>query len=884
MARALIRAAACLAPASRRARWREEWLAEIEARAAHPDSRRAIVRPALGAPIDAWLSRRTRPVTASPRQPLARLSTVLPGRTDWLMAWRQMRRAPVINAAAVLALAVGIGLTLTAFTIVRGVFYLPLPGPDGSDLYRISDYDRAGGFGLDVDLHEFERRRRAVTTIAALGAYNERPVTIGAVDRSHVVVGAFVTTNTFRLLGVSPIAGRDFVDDDAQPGGAEVVLVRETLAVREFGSVTGALGATLPVDGKPRRIVGIVPANCGFPFISHLWIPFGTTIPDGPAPEQSLRMFGRLAPSATTRMASGEMQALLLSGPPRPSPEQLAVFVVPFGRPPGPPEQQLIAWAVIAVFVLLLAVAAATVAHLMLARALARRHELAVCTALGASRLRLIVQLITEALALGALAAALGTLMASGSLGWLQRTIPDLPYWVTFEIGVEAALVVVGLTMFATVIAGVLPAIRATGRRAALTATARTSTVRFGWIGSALIATELAVAVGFLTAAVSLGRGLIGIGSHSYSLPMNEVAVSQLYYGAPPESQRPDYVKLPEDERRAIWRAYNTRATAAQRHLVAQLLEQPGVRGVALGSHFPGNEAPLTQVAIDRYPDVNQAARVVEVGPGFFSLLNGRQLAGRDFTARELETRAPVAVVNEPFARRHYGNSSQAVGRHIQIIEDGARGAARQIVGVVPDLGVSPAAPSRSDGVYVPLSETTVVRVGVRRLPDPRVVSAAIHQVARALEPQAVVQWTDTLTDQMAEPVLVYRGLGGAVTAMGGVALLLACTGIHALVAFSVAQRRREIAVRVALGASRTSVTRTVLTRTIWQLAIGIVFGGTIAMLLDEHVQRPFDLERTGFGVLAGVLVILIAAAFAACIVPLRRALSFGPADTLRES
>jgi ABC-type antimicrobial peptide transport system permease subunit len=136
----------------------------------------------------------------------------------------------------------------------------------------------------------------------------------------------------------------------------------------------------------------------------------------------------------------------------------------------------------------------------------------------------------------------------------------------------------------------------------------------------------------------------------------------------------------------------------------------------------------------------------------------------------------------------------------------------------------------------------------------------------------------------MIEPVLLYRGVGGAVLAMGGVALLLACTGIHALVAFAVAQRRREIAVRVALGASRTNVTRAVLTRTIWQLAIGIVFGGVIAMLFDEHVQRPFDLERTGFGVLAGVLVILIVSALAACMAPLRRALSFSPADTLRDS
>jgi hypothetical protein len=468
-------------------------------------------------------------------------------------------------------------------------------------------------------------------------------------------------------------------------------------------------------------------------------------------------------------------------------------------------------------------------------------------------------------------------------LRWLQRTIPDLPYWVTFEVGRESLLVVAGLSALTAAVVGLGPAVRATGRHAALASSVRSSTLRLGWMGTALIALELAVAVGFLTTASALGRGLREVGAHSQQLPVNEVAVAQLYYGAPTESTHAAFSSLPPDRRRAIWRAHESRAAVAQRDLVGALLREPAVQAVALASHFPGNEPQLMPVETERGTGELFHTRIVEIGPHYLDVLKTRVIAGRDFTASELETQAPVAMVNELFARRYFG-SIHVVDHRVRITSDGQPGQWRQIVGVVPDLGLSPAAPSRSDGVYIPLSPANVVRVGVRRAPDPRVIAPAIHEAARQREPRATVQWTQTLADQLAEPVLLYRGLGGAVLAMGGVALLLACTGMHALVAFAVAQRRREIAVRIALGATWTDVARSVLTRTFSQLACGAVLGGAIAVALDRGIQLPFDLERTGPGAMAGVLLMLVTAALAACVGPLRRALSFSPADTLRDA
>jgi hypothetical protein len=311
----------------------------------------------------------------------------------------------------------------------------------------------------------------------------------------------------------------------------------------------------------------------------------------------------------------------------------------------------------------------------------------------------------------------------------------------------------------------------------------------------------------------------------------------------------------------------------------------PGVRLVGYGWQFPGNERNNAPVEIQR-PDGRSevvVTRVAEAGENFFGTLNAAVVRGRDFTRHELETAAAVVIVNEPFVRRYFSDLN-AVGQRIRIQRLARSDEWREVIGVVPDLALNPGDPARGDGVYVPAS-TNVVRLAVLVDGSPMRYVPVIHDLARGLPLQPVVQWTRTLGAQMAEPVALFRGLGVGLVALGGVALLLACTGIHAIVAFSLAQRRRELAVRIALGAGAARVTRALLARTIRQLGLGALGGVLVAVLVVRLMEViPFDVPRGDVWLLVMMTVVLIGAGTLACAAPLKRALELRPLDWLRDA
>jgi hypothetical protein len=313
-----------------------------------------------------------------------------------------------------------------------------------------------------------------------------------------------------------------------------------------------------------------------------------------------------------------------------------------------------------------------------------------------------------------------------------------------------------------------------------------------------------------------------------------------------------------------------------------------GVREVAYASLLPGNDVESVRIELEpesaRRGDAQAATRVAEIGEGFFPVLDARITQGRDFLASEHEGEPHAVMVNEPFARRHFGGS--ALGRRLRLLpeDEGAQpGPWLEVVGVAPDLAMNPGDPEHADGIYVPLGATNVVRLAIRTTGDPGLLAPVIHEAVGLVAPRAQVQWTVTLEKQMTEVVTIFRSLGGVLLVIGGTALLLTGVSLFSLVSFAVTQRTREIGIRVALGATRRAVLSGVFRREGLQLAAGAVLGVALAVAVARLVLLlPFPLRAGEPVSLAACVALLVGVGLAACAAPLRRALAVQPTEALR--
>jgi hypothetical protein len=275
----------------------------------------------------------------------------------------------------------------------------------------------------------------------------------------------------------------------------------------------------------------------------------------------------------------------------------------------------------------------------------------------------------------------------------------------------------------------------------------------------------------------------------------------------------------------------------------------------------------------------------VSAGRGYLDVLRSTPTLGRFFHDDELATDRPVAMVNEPFVRKFFAGANP-LGRLIRTTDaPGPTGGPwRAIVGVLPDLALNPGDPARADGIYLPLTPDTVIRVGVAATGHPLSTMPALHREALSLEPRPQVQWTATLAEQLAEPMTAFRAFGLALTALGGVAVLLSCLGTYAIVAFSVAQRRREIAIRVAMGAGPREVAAAVMAATARQLLAGTALGGALGIAIQQLLGLiPIVLADTGVAAPALIVGVVAASGVLACAGPLRRALALHPGEWLKD-
>jgi predicted permease len=518
----------------------------------------------------------------------------------------------------------------------------------------------------------------------------------------------------------------------------------------------------------------------------------------------------------------------------------------------------------VAALVLVLLVISANIANLVLARTLSKSRELAVSTALGATRARLVGQIFSEVLLLGLVAAVVGLSASQAVLAWVRTTMSDMPFWVDFTASPRTILFVVCATLLAAFVGGIVPALKATRRdmAATLAAGARGASSTFGWASGLMVATQVALSIALLNGALLMARGVAGYMSPTLPVQPGEVLTARVWTEA----------STPEAVLRAV-------------------AEIPGVTAAGASSSLPGLSPAALMTDVQPSPGdlavVPRPAPVVAVRAKFFETLGARETAGRLFTSTDFADKAaPVAIVNEPFARKFFGGRNP-VGRRLRTLapETGAAPEPwREIVGVVPDLGLSAGDETMSAGYYVPMRTEEVFNVALRTSGDARRLAGPLRSALNTVDPTIQIREVLPLHEVGKEDRAVFAGIGAALGALGGMALLLSVIGTYAILSLSVTRRTREIGIRSALGATRGQILRALMGRTALPPAIGAVVGIALGQaLVTARGIFAFRLpESSGPWALPLLAALMIASGLLSAWVPARRALGIAPADALR--
>ena len=801
---------------------------------------------------------------------------------DIAFALRGLRRAPGFAAAAILTLALGIGAATAIFTVVYSVLLRPLPFRDADRLVVVATAFPAAGLPRSsVSAPEFLDLAAAGGALSDVGAYDDGAFTLTGTGRPERVRGASASASLFRTLGVRAAAGRLFGPDDDRSGADRVLVLGHGLWQRRFGGDPGVVGTTVRVDGVARTVVGVLPRDVRLG-AAELFVPLAldpASLPSRGA--HYLEVIGRLAPRSTLAQARAQLAAFAA----RSRADYPALYPGPFELTPLPLRE---AWfgdvrptmlVLLGAVALLLLLAAVNVANLLLVRAEARQREIAVRTALGAGRGRLVRQLLTETLLLAAVGAAVGLpLAALGVRGLLALNPGTLPAGAELSVDVVVLLAALAVVAGAAVLAGLVPAVQASSldvRAAIVEGTG--GGARGGRLRSALVAFEITAATVVLIGAGLVGRSFWRLqGVHPGFTAANVLTMELTLTGARYEAP--------------------AAVPAFYRQLLERLGALPGVRSAAAVSHLPlgGRTGDWTIEVEGRAASLGEALPSPSfriVAGDYFRTVGVPITAGRAFSPGDTERTAPAAVVSEALARVAWPGESP-VGRRFRFGGGGEMTFPWMVVvGVAGDVR-SEALGSAARPTYYVLGSQFAPMVGgsdpimtvvVRTAGDPRPLAAAARQAVWALDPELAVPSVRTLSDVVSGAVSRPRFAAVVLLAFGGAALLLAVTGVYGVLSYAVVRRARELAIRMALGARAGSVRRLVLVSGLRLAALGVLIGLACAAAGSRVLTSLlYGVSATDPATFGAVVALLLGAAFGASYVPARRATRADPAAVLR--
>ena len=796
---------------------------------------------------------------------------------------RSLLKRPGFLVAAIATLAIGIGANATVFSFVDALMIRPLPFGEHSDrvvTLHSTHPSLASDFSSGTMSYAALRDLTFQTSVFEnVGGYIGRNIVITGGDIAERVRGGSITPRLFEVLRTQPVAGRAFVESDAAvPGFEQVVMLSHGLWVRRFGADPAIVGRVIQINGRALTVIGVMPAGFRFPERDDLWLPF-RTVDEPEGNTRNLLGIASLSPGVSIEQAQKELDRisvnLQIEFPD--THRNWTMRVVPFRTAFVGPEARTLFGSLLGAVAFVLAIGCANLTNLLLARVFSRQREMAIRAAIGAGRLRLVRQMIVEAVMVSAAGGLIGFAAATWATDFIVAMSPEgLPHWAQIRIDARLILFTLSASLAAMLMFGLWPAFRASRpnlvddlKEASPRASASRRQHR---LKNGLVVAQIAMCLALLVGANMMVRSFIQLMNADAGFDDSHLLSFRITITG--DAYDPAEAK-----------------TSFVRNFETELRNLPGVLSAGATTAIPIDDGGAPQrVAIEgltRTTDDEIGVSRIFITPGFFDSLGLRAIEGRSFT--EAETRNPegeVVMVNRSFAREFFANGS-AIGRRIGLrTQEGLLW--QQIVGVVPDIQFEEFGEETMQSrrnIYYPYGRglTRGLAFMVRTQGDPALVLNSVRATLRRIDRNLPVFELRTMSEIRADTTFEQRIIGQMMGAFGVIALFLACLGLYGVLTYSVRQRTWEIGLRVALGASSREVVRMILRQGAQTAVIGIALGIALSILVARLIAGVlYQVSPMDPVVFAGTAGFLAAITLLAVYLPARQASKVDPIAALR--
>ncbi len=802
---------------------------------------------------------------------------------DVTFGLRLIARDKWFSAAAVIAIALGIGANTIGFTIINAAFIRGFAFEEADRLHAVS-WRPDRGFRMRLSFTDYEEWRSQSRSFAAMAGYMFGAINISDDHAPPLQTqGAWVTANHFDVLRQAPLLGRTFAAGEDQRGAAPVVVIGYDLWTTRFERDRNVIGRTLRVNGSATTIIGVMPEAMKFPENSELWVPFVPTDAQLAREVRTLNVFGRLHVGVSARAAGAEIDGIarrVMAAHPQATRDviggQVETLIDRFlGRAVRP-----MFITVMGAVIFVLMIACANVANLLLSRAMYRSREVAVRYSLGATRWRIIRQLLIESVMLSAIGGAAGLALATWGVGVFDAAVQmsGAPYWLRFTIDYRVLAYVTGICIATGLLFGLAPALQVSREQPHQTlkdgGRGTTGGGPANRLGSGLVVTELALTVVLLCGAGLMLRSFVALYAIEPGFSLD--GLTRMRMQLPPE-------RYPTTGSRA----------AFFDQLNARLSTIAGFHGVASASSVPPLTDESWRIIVEGQPVIDEERQpfveTVTVTPSYFDVLGVGITRGRGFNDADGRPGSETVVLSDAAAKRHFAGEDP-IGRRIRFVqrEDEPEPVQtwRTIIGVsAPLLQGNADEAFKSAVVYLPFRQETprTSSLLVRSILPPSSVMREVRAAMHAIDPDQPVFSIETVAAVFANERIIYRIFSTLFGVFALIGLVLSAVGVYGVIAYAVTRRTQEIGVRMAMGARRWDVTWLFLRKGLIQLAAGLAIGLPAAVALAVIVQfRLVEIEPTDPVTMGAIAAVVSIVAVFACVIPARTAARVDPMAALR--